>query len=284
MADADPVTIALVGVVVAFAIIGVFEMRFLRKKRKNRRVRTPKGESELPDSAHNAVTTTKAIMSSMERQGIRSPEASAWVRDAEMAYQRRNYRVVLELTGKARERLLALKSADAAHGDLVKLEQLAPVGADAVTTKEMLQKEVPPNLVQSKFSIDLAVSALDQARLNGRDVAQASDFLDAAKGRFDLKDYDGALSMARLSKRSAEGQAVEVPARATLVVPGPPVTPAHREASVRSCPSCGSGLGTDDVFCRKCGTKLVPSACASCGADLLSDDAYCPKCGARISA
>ena len=282
MADADPVTIALVGVVVAFAIIGVFEMRFLRKKMKNRRVRTPKGESELPDSAHNAIVTTKAIISSMERQGIRSPEASAWVREAEMASQRHNYRVVLELTGKARERLLALKSAHVAQGDLVKLEQLAPVGAaDEVTTKEMLQNEIAPNLVQSKFSIDLAVSALDQARLNGRDVTQASGFLDAAKGRFDAKDYDGALSMARLSKRAADGQTVEAPARATVVLTAPLAPPT---APVRSCPSCSAALGTDDVFCRKCGMRLVPSTCASCRADLLSDDAYCRKCGARVSA
>jgi len=279
MADSDTVTIALVGVVVAFAIIGVFEMRFLRKKMKNRRVRTPKGESELPDSAHNAIITTKAIISSMERQGIGSPEASAWVREAEVAQGRHNYRVVLELTGKARERLLALKSAQAAQGDLVKLEQLAPVGAaDEVTTKEMLQKEVAPNLVQSKFSIDLAVSALDQARLIGRDVTQASEFLDAAKGRFDAKDYDGALLMARLSKRAADGQTVEAPARATVVVTEPPTAP------VRSCPSCGAALDTDDIFCHKCGTRVVPSACASCGANLLADDAYCRKCGARVSA
>ena len=256
MADTDTITIGLVGAVIAFAIIGFLEMRLLRKRRKNRRVRTPKGQADLPDSSHNAIITTKAIVSSLERQGIRSPEATSWIREAEMAYERHNYRVVLELTGKARDRLLGLKSAQTAKGDLVKLEQLAPVGGEEeVTTKEMLQKEVAPNLIPSKFSIELAGSALDQARLTGRDVTQASELLDSAKGRFDAKDYDGALSMARLSKRAAEGHKVDAPAHAPAHAPV--VVPTPVVESARPCPSCGATLASDDVFCRKCGTRLL---------------------------
>lgn len=282
MADIDPMTIGLVLAAVAFAIIGFFEMTFLRKKMKNRRVRTPKGDSELPDSAHNAIVTTKAIVEGLERQRIRSPESAAWIKEAEMAYARRNYRVVLELTGKARERLLSLKSAVARKGDLAKLEQLTPVGGgeEIATTKELLQKEVAPNLLQSKFSIELAGSAVDQGRVAGRDVTQAVEFLDAAKGRFDAKDYDGALSMARLSKRAADGQKIDAHAPTPKAVPvvAVPATP-----GARPCPSCGAALAADDAFCRKCGTRLSPSTCASCGAELLADDAFCRKCGARVS-
>jgi hypothetical protein len=282
MADIDPMTIGLILAVVGFAILGVFEMTFLRKRMKNRRVRTPKGNSELPDSAHNAIVTTKAILESLERQGVHSPESTAWIKEAEIANTRRNYRVVLELTGKSRERLLSLKAAQARKGDIVKLEQLAPVGGgeEVPTTKELLQKEVAPNLLQSKFSIELAESSINQGRVAGRDVTQAMEFLDAAQGRFDAKDYDGALSMARLSKRAADGQKIDAHAPAPKAVPIGAVPSAPPTST---CPSCGAALGEDDAFCRKCGTRLAPSTCASCRAELLADDAFCPKCGARVS-
>lgn len=278
MADTDAL---MIGLAVTFSIIGIFEIRLLRKKMKNRRVRAPKGDTELPDAAHNAIVTTKAITESLERGGIRSAETSAWIREAEAAYERRNYRVVMELTGKARQRLLALKSAQSQKGDIAKLEQLATVGgAEEVTTKEVLQREVAPNLVQSKFSIELAGSAVEQARVAGRDVGQATEFLDAAKARFDAKDYDGALSLSRLSKRAADGLPTAASAPTATAVPPSPAPPT---SAARSCPSCGAAIAADDAFCRKCGTPLAPPTCASCGADLLPDDAFCRKCGARIS-
>lgn len=282
MADSDSIGVGLVLAAVVFGVVGFLEMTFLRKKMKNRRVRAPKGDTELTDSAHNAIVTTKAIVESLERGGVRSPESNVWIKDAEAAFQRRNYRVVLELTAKARERLLALKSAQARKGDIAKLDQIAPAGAgeEIPTTKEILQKEVAPNLLQSRFSIELAGTAVDQGRLAGRDVVQAAEFLDAAKGRFEAKDYDGALSMARLSKRAADGQKVDarVPsARAATIVETPPAP------ATRTCPSCDADLAADDAFCRKCGTRLAPPKCTACGAQLLVDDAFCRKCGARVS-
>jgi len=280
MADpvTDQVTVGIVLFVIALVLAAFFETRFLRKKMKNRRVRTAKRETELPDEAHNAIITTKAIISSLERQGIRSEEASAWVREAEMAYGRHNYRVVVELTGKARDRLLALKAADGSKGDLVKLEQLSVAGgSEEITTKEVLQKEVTPNLLQSKFSIEVAGTAIDQGRLAGRDVSQATELLESAKARFDAKEYDAALSIARQSKRSAEGKAVDVS------IPPPPVRATPVSPEGRTCPSCNATLQSDDAFCRKCGTRLVPTSCGSCGAKLLPDDVFCRKCGAAIA-
>jgi RNA polymerase subunit RPABC4/transcription elongation factor Spt4 len=280
MADplTDPVTIALVLAGIALVIaVAYFEMRFLHKRMKDRRVRAAKQDSNLPDEAHNAMVTAKAIAATLERQGIRSAEVNSWLREAQMAYGRGNYRVTKDLVGKAKERLLVLKSAQASKGDIAKLEQLSTVGGDDVTTKEILQKEVPPNLPQSKFSIELAGSAIEQARSAGRDVGQATELFEAAKGRFDAKDYDGALTMARLSNRAAEGKKVEVPA-VPLTRP-----PKATNDSVRACPTCGASLRPDDAFCRKCGARLVSLACASCGASLLADDSFCPKCGAAVS-
>lgn len=279
MADVDGATIGLILAAIGFALLGFFELRLLRKKINERRVRVVKGASELPDEAHNAIITTKAIQASLERQGIQSPEVKGWIREADMAYERHNYRVVLELIERAKNRLLTLKAEHASKGELAKLEHLAPAKDEGpVTTKELLQKEVAPNLPQSKFSIEVAGSAIELARREGRDAAKAVEFLDAAKGRFDAKDYDGALTLARLSKRSAEGQKVEAPA-----VPAPkPVAPAATPSNV-ACSQCGAVLAADDAFCGKCGARLEASTCGECGATLLPDDAFCRKCGTQVS-
>lgn len=274
----DPVQAGLVLVVAAAIAVMFFEMRFLRKRMKNRRVRTAKSGSDLPDEAHNAIITTKAILSSLDRQGLRSNEASASLREAEMAYERRNYRVALDLTGKAKGRLLSLKSTQASQGDLAKLARLPPTGPDGEpTTKERLTKEIPPNMLQSKFAIEVAGGAIEEARTVGRDVAQATELLEAAKGRYEAKAFDAALTIARQSKRSAEGQKLEI----SSAVPKPSAAP--QGPSTRPCPSCGAALQSDDAFCRKCGTRLVASTCASCGVSLLADDVFCRKCGAPVS-
>ncbi len=273
---ADEVTVAVVLLLAALGIATFLETRYLRKKMKNRRVRTAKRDDEIQDSAHNAVITTKAIMSSLERQGIRSVEADAWLSEAQTANARHNYRVAIELTSKAKERLLALKAAQASKGDLAKLDRLsAGTATDEMTTKEMLQKEIPPNMLQSKFSIEVAGTAVEQGRLSGRDVSQATELLETAKTRFDAKDYTAALSIARQSKRAAAGEHVDV----SVPVPASPATSAP---GGRPCPSCGASLEADDMFCRKCGQRLSPAACTSCGASLLPDDEFCPKCGAPV--
>ena len=276
MAD-DAVTVAVVLLLVSLGIATFLETRYLRKKMKNRRVRTAKRDDELQDNAHNAIITTKAIVSSLQRQGIRSEEADAWMQEAQTANARHNYRVAMDLTAKAKDRLLALKAAQSSKGDLAKLDRLSSGGStDEMTTKEMLQKEIPPNMLQSKFSIEVAGTAVEQGRLSGRDVSQATQLLEDAKTRFDAKDYAAALSIARQSKRAAAGEHVDV-STAVSAPPAPP-TPGSR-----ACPSCGAMVAEDDMFCRKCGVRVAAVVCSSCGASLLTDDEYCPKCGTPVA-
>lgn len=280
MADlgSDQVTIAIVLAALA-VVVGFFELRFLRKRMKNRRIRTAKTDDDLEDQAHNAVVTTKAILSAMERQGIRSEEASGWLREADMAASRQNYRVAIDLTARAKDRLLKLKAEQASKGDLAKLDRLAVGGGqDEITTKELIQKEFPPNLMQSKFSIEVAGTAIDADGAAGRDVAQATQLLEAARSRFDAKDYTAALALARQSKRVADGQSGGKP---VPIAPAP--VPAGLATPDRVCPTCGASLQSDDVFCGKCGTRLVPTTCSSCGASLLPDDAFCRKCGTPVA-
>src|SRR5207244_9330523 len=147
---------------------------------------------------------------------------------------------------------------------------------DLVTGVQTCALPISPHMLESKFSIEVAGIAVEQGRLDGRDVSQATELLESAKNRFDAKDYAAAFSIARQSKRAAAGEHVDV----SIPVPA---SPTISTPSGRPCPSCGVALEADDMFCRKCGTRLMAAAaCPSCGATLLSDDAFCPKCGTAV--
>src|SRR3990170_3124221 len=271
MADglADPFTIAMILMVVAILVIAFLEMKYVRKSMRARRVRAAKRVDEMPDQAHNALITTKAIASTLERGGIQSEEILSLLREAQMAYDRRNYRVVLDLTSQAKDRMLALKARQSAKGDLGKLEGIAaPEGTEETTTKELLQKEFPPNFAQARFTIEIARFAVDRAKADGRDLAEADRLLAQAQSRFDARDYTGALSVARQAQRVAEGVAPSrTPAPQVAAPPAGTTT-----AATLVCVSCGTALRPDDVFCRKCGTKVESPTCSTCGASLLPDD------------
>ncbi len=282
MVDLDPTTIGVAALGIVLTVLTYLELKYLRKSARAKRVRAGKRAAELPDDAHNALITTKAIVSTVDRGGIRSEEVDQLMRDAQMAYDRRNYRVTIELTTQARNRLMALKGAQAAKGDLAKLEAM-PATAEQPTTKEVLQKEYAPNLVQARFAMSVAESSIEQGKGNGRDVSRAELLLSTAKSRFDAQDYSGALSVARQAEKSARGETVEVtaatppPAPSASAVPTAPVATTGKSA----CPSCGAPLKADDAFCRRCGTKVLLTACPNCGAELLADDIFCRKCGTR---
>ncbi|HII40121.1 MAG TPA: zinc ribbon domain-containing protein [Thermoplasmata archaeon] len=293
MVDQTTTIIIVVLVVVMIAVVWL-ELRYLRRKSKSRRQRAAQRPEELQDEAHNALITTRAIASTLaERGGIRSDEVDSLLREAQMAYSRRNYRVSIDLTAKAKDRLAALRKEHAAQGDLAKVAAPPPAASEdeEPTTKEVLQNEYAPNLIQSRFAISLAESAITDGQTAGRDVAQAQALVADARARFDAQDYSGALSMARQGERSARGEAVTVsvpppstPATAPAA-PGRPVASKSAPAAVAvgsACPSCGEPMKVGDAFCRKCGARVVVTNCPTCGADLLADDAFCRKCGTRI--
>lgn len=281
MADGlgEPLTLAVIGLILAVIVVTFIELKYLRKSMKARRVRAAKRVHELPDDAYNALVTTRAIQNTLARGGVVNEEVAALLREAQAAFSRQNYRVVLDLTSKARERLLALKARQTAQGDLAKLEGLPP-GGEEVTTKELLTKEFPPNYAQSKFSMELAGSAIAAGREAGRDVANAEGLLAQADVRFRAQDYTGALALARQAQKAAAGEAVAAPPPPPAPAPAAPIVSASRLA----CKTCGSTLQADDVFCRKCGSRVGPVACGTCGAELVADDAFCRKCGARVRA
>lgn len=293
MAD-DTTTILIVVLVFVMIAVVWLELRYLRRKSKTRRAQAEKRPEELQDQAHNSLITTKAIASTLAaRSGIRSDDVDNLLREAQMAYNRRNYRVAIDLTTKAKDRLAALRSEHAAEGDLAKVAAPPPPGSEdeEPTTKEILQKEYPTNLVQSKFAIAVAESAVLEGQSNGRNVSQAQALVVSAKARFEAQDYSGALTIARQAEKTARGETVVVsvpsPSRPTPATPPPTGVPSPDPAPAAvaigsACSSCGAPMKAGDTFCRKCGAKVILSDCPTCGADLLPDDAFCRKCGTRI--
>lgn len=287
-------TTTVVAVILVFVMIAVawLELRVLRRKSRARRERSDRRPEELQDEAHNALITTRAIASTLaDRGGVQSEEVDSMLHEAQMAYNRRNYRVALDLTQRTKERLVALKGAQSAQGDAAKLGSLSSGNAsDEPTTKEVLQKQFPPNLIPSRFAISVAEASVEQAAASGRDVSTAQSLLGAARSRFDAQDYAGALSVARQAEKSAKGEAVAaslppVPTPAAAPSPSSPSPAPQAPVAIAVgtvCPSCGAPMKPEDAFCRKCGTRVVLSNCPSCGASLLPDDAFCRKCGARL--
>jgi hypothetical protein len=225
---------AIAALVVALVVLMVVEIKILRARRAKRLKRL-----DLPDKAHNAIVTTKAIGVTLARGGVRSAEADGLLREADQAYRRRNYRVAMELADRARTVLLAAKARHGARGDAAKLGP--PPSKAEPTTKEKLQKELPENFLQSKFSLRVARDAVASSQRDGRDVADARAYLDRAEASFEAREYTEALRYAVLSRKVAEG---------TL----PPV---EAPSGTTHCPECGTAVAADDAFCRKCGARLA---------------------------
>ncbi len=286
MADeiGNQITVAVILLVIVLAILTFIELKYLRKASRGRRARTASA-SNLPDQAHNAILTSKAISRTLSAAGIVTADADEVVKEAEVAYRNRNYRVVIELTDKAKSMLKTEKARHDKMGDLSRLRKADGSESDEATTKEYIQKELPPNYVQAKFTMSLAEERIAAAQGAGRATAEAEAVLATARQSFDGKDFDGALKLATRSRRLADGEADPTGP------PASPGTPAQTPATVeiprpagRACASCGSELLAGDTFCRKCGVKIErPAACAKCEAPLKEDDTFCRKCGTSVA-
>jgi len=281
---ADPVVdnLPIIVAVILLVLVAVtfLELRYLKGFMRKRQSR-----EDLPDRAHNALLTSKAIAETLRTSRVATAGAEDVIHEAEAAYRRGDYRVTIELADKAKGMLKTEKARHDKFGDLSRLQRSAASSSDEPTTKEVLQKEMPPNYMQAKFTISLAEERIAAAREVGRATANAEAFLGSARASFDSKDYEAALKLAVKSRRTADGELVaEAPPPAVgESAPAPrPVEiprPAHR-----ACSSCGSELLAGDAFCRKCGVKVErPTACPKCGAPLKADDAFCRKCGTTIS-
>ncbi len=270
----DTTLLIVVIVVIVLTIVTFLELRYFRSFMKKRQTR-----QDLPDQAHNALLTSKAIANTLRTSGVVTASADDVIAEAEAAYRRRAYRVTIELAERAKAALKAEKARHDRIGDLTRLQKVRGGASDEPTTKEVLQKEHPPNYIQAKFTLSLAEERIAASRVAGRGTAPAEALLATARASFDAQDYDGALKLAVKSRRTADGEATaEEEARTPMPSQGEIPRPANR-----ACASCGAELLVGDPFCRKCGVKVErPTSCSKCGADLKADDTFCRKCGTAI--
>ncbi len=254
MALLDDVLTWVVVLLVILVVITFLELKHLRKLMHKRKTRAS-SVTELPDRAHNAILTSKAISRALADSGVMTDSADAVIREAEVAYQNRNYRVVLELADRAKGILQTEKVRHDKMGDLARLERATGGSADE-TPKELLHKEYPPNYMQAKFTISLAEERIQAARDEGRGIDEAGRLLQAARGHFEAKDYEGALRLAVQSRRSADGEPLSAPAIASAIEAPASHTPTPIPVMGMRCANCGAAIDRGDAFCRKCGTPI----------------------------
>ncbi|TLZ61889.1 MAG: zinc-ribbon domain-containing protein [Methanobacteriota archaeon] len=265
-------------ILVILTVVTLLELRFFRSLMKRRQARV-----DLPDQAHNALLTSKAIADTLRGSGVVTAEADDAIRDAEVAYRRRNYRVAIASAERARGLLKTAKARQDKLGDLSRLQRTRVTGSDEPTTKETLQKELPPNYAQAKFTMSLAEERIVNARGAGRATEAAEGLLQSARASFDAKDFTGALLLASKSRRAADADLPPEPAAVQAKAPVPPQVAIPRPTD-RTCASCGAALLTGDTFCRKCGVKVEQrTTCTKCGAPLKADDTFCRACGTPVA-
>ncbi len=276
--------ILMVLVTTVFVIVIIAEILWLRKRRLERGMgtgrRTKKSKSTLRDEAHNALITGRAIARTLERSGASMPGTWGELEEAQLAFDRGNYRVCIEIVDRAKESMKAERLAREKKGDLAKLESSPPPsGKGEMLTKEFIAKELPENFMQAKFSLNLAKDQIEDCRKRAIDTEAAALVLRDAEKAFDGKDYATALKLAIRCKNllgDAEGGLETIP-------PEEEVIEITEEQLKNRCQGCGELFKEGDSFCRKCGAKIPKAAeCEECGKVADIDDKFCRGCGTEL--
>jgi hypothetical protein len=269
-------------VVVAFSLMILFlVLRIMWKLRKGTKTRKRKdskvleaiSSSDESDDVFNAIASTRRIASDLKRRGIDITKAEALISQAS-SYYRDGLENKAKLTiAEAKEMLLNQKMDwDEKTGfDVVpstptgeethQVKQPVDLtGKNKISTNEKIEpdKELPElskalekkpdNYLPSKFSISLAGSAVEKARVAGMETGEPQRLLIDAKACFEREDYDEAFRLALCSKREAE-----------TLLGG---TPQH-DASEKSI----SDLALQSVepeelkICSICGDRKMPYIC-----------------------
>jgi hypothetical protein len=258
---ADEQLLALIVIMVILIIVVIIEMRFLRKRREKRSKKEPFG-----DQAFNAILNARAISNTLARDGTDLSSVNGILDRADQALKRGDVRGSLDLTDQAKDLMKTVRTRSdsttepTVEGGFVETE---------ATTKELLKDKFPENYLETKFSRSLASETIEKARGARLDVSEAERLLELCDNYASQENYTQALSYAIHSKKVAE-QAVSV---------AEPSAAEIGESS--SCSSCGTGILPGDVFCRKCGLKIV-GVCEECGNKPDEDDAFCRKCGTHL--
>ncbi|MEE9224424.1 MAG: zinc ribbon domain-containing protein [Thermoplasmata archaeon] len=280
MADETLVTIVVISVVLLGVLIG--EFFWLRNRRLKKRMGTggPVKKRSLQDDAHNALITGRAIAKTLDRGGTPMTAVKSQLDKAQVAYDRGNYRVAIDMVETAKDSMKATRLAGEKNGDLAKLDSSpTPPAEDEMLTKEIIAKKMPENFIQAKFSLNLARDHLEKCRVGAMDTEAAALVLQDAEKAFEEKDYTTALKLAVACKNllATEDGGLET------IPPDEEVIEITEEQLKNRCTGCGEFLVEGDGFCRKCGAKIPKAAeCEKCGKAADIEDKFCRGCGTEL--
>lgn len=272
-------TLILIIAVIVAAAVAFLELRYIRTRRH------VKVDQYLEqDDAYNAVTTARAVASSLSRNGRNTSDADVLIYQAEMAYDRREFVRCMELSERAKNLLKNSKERDpltASIEDTGRSPDVKEVrgGEEGKTVPANEIKKLPPNYLESKFLLDTVSSMMPDARSDLREEAQKE--LDQAQASYETGDYSEALKRTLKAKRilsPSDPAKSRPPANTTIIKPqSSPSVP----AAIR-CVKCGASLGPNDDFCYSCGMKSGVRVCGNCQTIASSEDVFCRKCGCTI--
>jgi len=241
--------LVLVLVVVVLVLTRKFSKKALRGWLKNREDRVMKS-----DKAFNTLQAVKIISKNFEGQGIDVSSVKGIIEAAENEMELKNYTSTIELTERAKVRLIELKSKKDREEDKqpepkpheIDAKDFEPSGKEGYepTAKEMLHKKYPQNFLESKFTIGVAEEMLRNSK--DKDVTrEAKTLLEQSKHCFEIEDYGSALRYSVQCKKLLEGAGIEVARE-----------PLQKMKEKLECPQCKYEANEYDIFCRKCGYKL----------------------------
>ena len=286
------VLLAILAAVMIFVVF--FEMRYMRGKAK-----VVRNAAVKKDQAFNSVLTTRSVINVMARQGADTRSAQDLVSIAKQAMERGEYDRCIDLCETARNELMTPGGTRAAPR-AAEREQFEEVTGSIVSTPEPKREadsykgtKLPVgqdgNFMSAKFELNTAKADIKKAMGRGVETLDAQEALTQAEAAFVTGNYTKALSLAvKARKAISQEAAVEaIPLRASEEEPEEPeAEPTPEEVSGPAgvaCRECGAALESGDMFCHKCGARVVIEIfCGACGEKARPADAFCRKCGTRI--
>jgi hypothetical protein len=234
--------VLLIILIVILAIVVYIELRYMRSRNRDYIDRTMD-----KDDTFNAISTTKAIATTLKQKGKDTREAEHVIVQAEQAYKRGNFIASREFSKKARDILMVAPTMELAT------PKAEAVGGDgAVTEKERKTvhevKKMEPNMLESNFIISACRDLIQEQEGSGKDLCSVKEHLSKADALFAEKKYNEALKEGMVAKRMLGDDSIDVVPEVHL--------DRGTEAEMK-CPGCGTTITADDVFCRKCGMRLA---------------------------
>lgn len=345
MAELDIKDMLLILVAVVFTvIILVMVLRILlkvrkgstTKKRRETRVLEAAPTAPNSDDIFNMITSTRRITFDLKRRGIDTSAADVLISEANTYYDQGLESRARLTINEAKDLLYTIKKKwdkKTGFGVVSSKPTVEPHSPPKevvdltkevkLSTKEGLKNEEeipelsktiekkPNNYLPSKFTISLAGSAVENARMAGADVNEAQRFLIEAKACFDKEDYDEAFKLALCCKREAEGLLGVSTTEGGKVISDLATLPVEEE-ELKICSICGDKKiayicievdGGEEATCKECYDKSMGKAIQPVielppppppspkevmekeeeKPEKEEEHNYCPNCGAEVN-